>query len=79
MTAKHTLSVFRAKDINQMSSDEIRKVLSDARARKMTIEAKNAGVGGAQPLVHPSGEAKQNRKLIARCMTILVKRKERCV
>jgi ribosomal protein L29 len=76
---RRTLNVMHAKDLNQMSSDELRKMLADAKMRRMTIDAKNAGVGGAQPLVHPSGEARQNRKLIARCMTILVKRGERCV
>jgi ribosomal protein L29 len=78
MTAKRTLKVLHAKDYNEMSSDELRETLKHLRADKMSIDGKNKSPM-ATPLPHPSGQARQNRKSIARVMTILVKRKERCV
>lgn len=78
MTTKHTLGVLHAKDYNEMGSDELRELLSKLKAEKMSIEGKNKSPM-ATPLDHPSGRAVQNRKAIARIMTILVKRKERCV
>jgi ribosomal protein L29 len=76
--AKHTLKVLHAKDYNEMSSDELRETLKKLKLRKMTIDCSNHEAN-AKPIDHPSGEARQNRKQIARIMTILVKRKERCV
>ena len=78
MTARHTLKVPHAKDLDQMSSDELRTDLASLRQRQMTIKASNAG-HASQPLAHPSGEARSNRRTIARIMTILVRRREPCV
>lgn len=76
--AKHTLHILHGSDYNQMSSDELRAALSKLRADKMEIDAKKSG-NTNKPLPHPSGMAQQNRKSIARIMTILVARKEPCV
>ena len=73
-----TLKVLHAHDLNDMSSNELRELLSEQRKLKMRIDGKNKSPM-AHPLEHPSGEARQNRKTIARIMTILVKRKEPCV
>jgi ribosomal protein L29 len=78
MTAKHVLHVLHGKDYDQMSSDELRETLAKLRKQKMVNEAKN------QPMVikkheHGTGEIKQTKKSIARVLTILVKRGERCV
>jgi ribosomal protein L29 len=78
MQAKHELNVLHAKDLNAMSSDELREMLAKCRLDKMRIDGKNKSPM-AHPLAHPSGEARQNRKTIARILTILVKRKERCI
>lgn len=76
--AKHTLHVLKAKEYDQMSSDELREALTKLKQQKMVNDAKN------QPMVlkkleHPSGETRQTKKSIARIMTILIKRGERCV
>ena len=76
--AKRTLNVLHAKDYNDMSSVELREHLAQLKATKMVVDCKNKSPT-AIPTKHPSGEARQNRKAIARIMTILVKRKERCV
>jgi ribosomal protein L29 len=76
--AKRTLKVMKAKEFDEMSSDELRERLSELRRNKMSIDGKNKSPM-ATPAAHPSGEARQTRKSIARIMTILVKRKERCV
>jgi ribosomal protein L29 len=76
--AKHTLKVPKAKEFDQMSSDELREMLSQLKLRKMAIDGSNKSPI-AHPIDHPSGEARQNRKSIARIMTILVKRGEKCV
>ncbi len=78
MNAKHTLKVLKAKSLDEMSSDELRGMLAQCKQEKMSIDGKNKSPM-ATPLDYPSGRAKQNRKTIARIMTILVKRKERCV
>ena len=78
MTGRHTLKVPHAKDLDQMSSDELREELAKLRLKQLTIKASNAG-HASQPLAHPSGEARQNRKTVARIMTILIRRREPCV
>ena len=75
---KYTLKTIDAKSLDQMSSDELREMLAQCRTTQMSIEGRNKSPL-AIPLPHPSGEARQNRKTIARIMTILVRRKERCV
>lgn len=77
MTAKHTLKVMHGKDYNEMSSIELRELLSKLRVEKMSIDGKNKSPM-ATPNAHPSGQARQVRKSIARIMTILIKRGERC-
>ena len=76
--AKHTLKVSKAKDLEQMSTTELRESLTALRNEKMRINGKNKSPL-ATPLSHPSGEARQNRKTIARILTILIKRGERPV
>jgi len=75
---KRTLNVMHGKNLHEMSSDELREMLQKAKMDKLRIYGKNKSPMSV-PLAHPSGEAKQNRKMIARVMTILVKRGERCV
>jgi large subunit ribosomal protein L29 len=65
----------KAKDINQMSSDEIREHLIALKYAQISLEGKRAS-GGA--LENP-GQLRNNRKTIARMKTILIKRGERCV
>jgi len=76
--AKHVLKTPTAKDLDQMSSDELRKDLADLRQQQIGIKCRNAGFG-VKMNEHPSGQARQTRVTIARIMTILVKRRERCV
>jgi ribosomal protein L29 len=64
----------RAKTLNEMTPDELRAVLAEARKEKMSIDGhiRKGDVG-------LSGKARNTRKTIARCITILTKRGERCV
>ena len=78
MTAKHTLHVLKARDFDQMSSDELRETLAKLKQQRMINDAKNQAMV-LKKLEHPSGETRQTKKSIARIMTILVRRKERCV
>lgn len=75
---KRTLNVMHGKNLHEMTSIELRELLQKSKMEKMRIEGKNKSPM-ATPLSHPSGEARQNRKMIARIMTVLVKRGERCV
>lgn len=63
----------RAKTLDEMTSDELRGVLAEARKTKMETDGyiKKGDVG-------LSGKIRNTRKTIARCCTILVKRGERC-
>jgi ribosomal protein L29 len=76
--ANKTLKVLHGAEYHQMSSDELRTLLAKLRNDKVRIDGKNKSPM-ATPLSHPSGEARQNRKAIARIMTVLVQRGERCV
>jgi ribosomal protein L29 len=78
MKFKHTLKVPKSKDLNGMSSDELRESLAALKLEKMKIDGSNKG-DSANPIPHPSGQARQTRKTIARIMTILTRRRERCV
>ena len=78
MKIKHTLKVTKAKELNEMSNDELRESLAKLKEEKISIESRNKNPA-ATPLAHPSGQARQNRKTIARIMTVLVKRGQRCV
>ena len=73
---KRTLKVMHGKDIDQMSSDEIREKLKDVKMQNMTYLAQVKSQN--KPIEHPS-RIRENRKMIARMMTVLVKRGERCV
>jgi len=75
---KRTLNVMHGKNLHEMTSIELRELLQKSKMEKMRIEGKNKSPM-ATPLSHPSGEARQNRKMIARIMTVLVKRGERCI
>jgi ribosomal protein L29 len=75
MIAKHTLKVIPAKEFHEMTSVELREHLTKFQNEKMKIEGKNKSPMAA-PLSHPSGEARQNRKSIARIKTILKQRGE---
>jgi ribosomal protein L29 len=72
MTTKTKIT--KAKEFDQMSSVELRETLWQLKMEKMSIEGKiakgDAGLGGSHS---------NTRKSIARIMTILVKRGERCV
>jgi ribosomal protein L29 len=73
MNAKHTLKVPKSKDISQMTIEELQETLAKLRNEKLKIDGKNKSPM-ATPLSHPSGEARQNRKTIARIMTCLASR-----
>jgi len=66
----------KATDINQMSSDEIREHLAAVRLAQMSLLAKNAQKGAT--IKNPM-QIRQNRRTIARMLTVLVKRGERAV
>ena len=76
MTAKHTLNVLHGKQIHEMSSDEIRDLLAKLKRDIMTPLAQVKSQKKA--IEHPS-QIRESKRMIARCMTVLVKRKERCV
>jgi len=78
MNLKHTLKVPKTTDLNEMTSDELRESLAALKMEKMKIDGSNKG-DSANPIPHPSGQARQTRKTIARIMTILIGREERCV
>jgi ribosomal protein L29 len=73
---KKTLNVLKAKPMNEMSSDELRTIIKDARLQNMTL---NAQVKSQKKAIEHPSRIKENRRMIARAMTILVKRGERCV
>jgi len=67
-------NVLKAKDFDQMSSVELREHLVKLRVEKMSTDGKiRKGDAGL------SGSIRNTKKAIARIMTILVKRGERCV
>jgi ribosomal protein L29 len=74
-TPKGDAGIPKAKDINQMSSDEIRENLLALKFAQMSLNAKK-GQGGA---IENVGQIRNNRRTIARMMTVLVQRGERCV
>ena len=74
--AKHTLHILNARDVSQMSSEEIRTLIADLKQANMTFLAKVKSQNMA--IEHPS-RIKENKRMIARGMTILIKRGERCV
>ncbi len=62
-------------DINQMSNDEIREQLKQYKRALMSDAAKNRkGLQLDNPM-----SIRQTKKTIARMMTILIKRNEKCV
>jgi ribosomal protein L29 len=63
-----------AKGLDQMSNDELRSLLKTSR---LDLMSKSGLVAAGKT---EFGSAKRNlKRTIARCMTILVKRGERCV
>jgi len=76
MRIKHTLGIINAKTMDQMSSDEIRKIVTDCRAANITFLAQVKSQ--KKQIEHPK-RIKENKKMIARGLTVLVRRKERCV
>lgn len=61
----------RVRTLDDMTSDEIRETLTEARKEKLITDGKiNKGDVGL------SGKARNTRKTIARCLTILQKRGE---
>ena len=69
MPKSDTPKLPKAKDLNQMTTEELRQTLSEAKLNKMKIDGKvKKGDVGL------SGAARNNRTLIARCLTILQKR-----
>jgi ribosomal protein L29 len=72
---KRTLNTMRAKEMHQMSSDELRTIIANARLELMKLVGLSRGKHEAP--THPRA-IKENKKAIARAMTILVKRGERC-
>jgi ribosomal protein L29 len=73
--AKHTLGVLHGKQIHEMSSDEIRELLVKLKTANMVPLAQVKSQKKA--IEHPS-QIRENKKMIARCMTILIQRGERC-
>lgn len=74
-TPKGEGKIPKAKDISQMSSDEIRENLLALKYAQMSLNAKK-GQGGS---IENVGQFRNNRRTIARMMTVLVQRGERCV
>lgn len=71
---EHKQKILRAHDLDQMASIELRGLLAKCKIEKMALDGKiHKGESGH------SGLVRNTRKTIARIMTILVRRKERCV
>ena len=68
--------IMKGKEMHQMSSEELRKLLADAKLQKVTLLGLSKGKKEAPK---NSSAIKENRRTIARAMTILVQRGERCV
>lgn len=67
--------VLKAKDLDQMSDQELRDLLAANRKAKIILEGHNV----QDPHPQNSGAMKKNRKTIARCLTILTRRGVSCV
>jgi len=65
-----------ARTIDQMSSDELREHIAAIRFAQMSMKAKNAQKGSTNTTPM---QVRQNRRTMARMITILVKRGERVV
>jgi ribosomal protein L29 len=74
-TPKAGVGIPKAKDINEMSSVEIREHLAAIKVAQMSLDAKNAR-GEA---IENNHQIRNNRRTVARMKTILIKRGERCV
>ena len=74
--ASKVVNAFNGNEMNQMSSEELRKIIADQKKAQMTFYGLSKG---KSELPQNPGSIRQGRKMIARAMTILVKRGERCV
>jgi ribosomal protein L29 len=73
---KRVCNLPNSNEINQMSSNEIREHIKKYKLSLMTDVGRNTGKG--LTLENPS-RIRETKRTIARMMTVLVRRKERCV